>query len=44
MATVKVQIEEFKDFLDKLSNMVLIRSIHLSGQHYVITYNPVGGR
>jgi len=41
---VKIQIEEFKDFLDKLSNTALIRTIRLSGKHYIIAYSPIGGR
>lgn len=44
MLVAKVRIEDFKRFLEELSDIALIKTIRLSGRHYLVAYSAVGGR
>ena len=44
MVVARVKIEDFKEFIERLSDIALIKTIRLSGRHYMIAYLPVGGR
>ena len=44
MVVARVKIEDFKEFIERLSDIALIKTIRLSGRHYMIVYSPVGGR
>jgi len=44
MVVAKIRIEDFKRFLEELSDIALIKTIRLSGRHYLVVYLAVGGR